>query len=278
MIKLRSNVNIREMIITSRCGRMTFDGFPQYFSLFAELEDLVKQKFPHEYETFRFYNMDLAFKLRYLELICLRYENDKKKWQRFMRRASRFIKDSKSLSEKEYEEESTTLGKQMIQYSELLMLDIDSFFVFARVLLDRSASLLKPFYKGIVTKQDVVTRDFREYLDWFENNYESVLDAAFYDKMMSFSKWFYKKLREPRNEIIVHPRWDTFRSEISSNGKVKRIRYKLQTIEGKRVWIKAESTELPNISKLFEKIIEFLEFLNGYFSEKLRKGNEFIRS
>ena len=126
---------------------MAFDGFPQYFALFAELEDLVKQKYPHEYETFRFYNMDLIFKLRYLELICLRYENDKKKWERFGRRQSRFIENvkSESLSQKELQQESGILGKQFIQYSELLMFDIDSFFVFANILLDRIPFLLRPF-------------------------------------------------------------------------------------------------------------------------------------
>ena len=97
-----------------------------------------------------------------------------------------------------------------------------------------------------------------------------MLDSAFYDRMISYGKWFCEKLREPRNEIIVHPDWDTFRSEISFNGKLKRIRYELRTIGEKRVWMKMESTELPEISNLFKKIIEFLEFLNEYFSGILR--------
>jgi hypothetical protein len=253
---------------------MTFDGFPQYFALFAELEDLVKQKYPNEYETFRFYNMDLAFKLRYLELICLRYADDKKKWKQYGRRQSRFIENikSESLSQKELQQESGILGKQFIQYSELLMLDIDSFFVFANILLDRIPFLLRPLYKGKVTNRDIAKKhfkSFRKHLCWFQKNRESVLDSAFYDRIISYGNWFSEKLRELRNEIIVHPRWDTFRSEINFNGKLKRIRYKLQTIEGKRVWMKTEFTELPNISRLFEKIIEFLEFLNGYFSEKV---------
>jgi len=253
---------------------MTFDGFPKYFALFAELEDLVKQKYPHEYETFRVYKMDLMFKLEYLELICLRYENDKKKWEQFGRRQSRFIENvkSESLSQKELQRESKILGKQFIQYSRLLMFDIDSFLVFANILLDRIPFLLRPLYKGIVTNRDIGKRhfeNFREHLDWFQKNPESVLDSAFYDRMISYRKWFLEKLREPRNEIIVHPDWDTFRSEISFNGKLKRIRCELRTIGEKRVWMRMESTELPEISKLFKKIIEFLEFLNGYFSEKV---------
>jgi len=248
-----------------------FDGFPKYFAIFTELEDLVKQKYPEEYETFRFYKMDLMFKLEYLELICLRYADDKKKLEQSGRRQSRFIENvkSESLSQKELQQESEILGQQLIQYPRFLMLDIDSFFVFARILLDRIPILLKPFYKGIVTKQDVATIDFKEHLDWFENNRESMLDPTFYDKMISFRKWFNEKLREPRNEIIVHPK-RPFHSEISFNGTLERIRYEWQTNGEKRVWKKRESTEMPDISELFKKIIEFLEFLNGYFSEKLR--------
>jgi len=248
------------------------DGFPKYFRLFAELEDLVKQKFPQEYEIFRFYNMDLAFKLRDVELICLRYEDDKKKWKQFGKRQSRFMENvkSESLSQKELQQESEILGKQFIQYSELLLLDVDSFFLFARILLDRIPLLLGPLQKNIVTKQDISKMaDFREYLDWFEKNPKYVLDSAFYNRVISFRKWFYKKLRDPRNELIVHSRRGIIRNEIGFNGKVKFLRYDFKTIGEKKMWTMTESLELQNISDFFKKIIEFLEFLSKYFSEKL---------
>lgn len=189
-------------------------------------------------------------------------------------RQSRFIENvrSESLSQKELQQESAILGKQFVKYSRLLMLDTDSFFVFAKILLDRIPFLIKPLCRGIVTKQDVTipTHDFKRYLDWCKENPKSMLDPAFYDKMMSFRKWFEGKLREPRDDIIVHPRPHHFRSEIRFDGKLKRIRYELRTNGGKRVWKPTTSTEFPDISRLFKKIIEFLEFLNGYFSEKLR--------
>ena len=208
---------------------MTFNRFPKYFRLFSELEDLVKQKFPQEYETFRSYNMDLAFKLRNLELICLRYEIDKKKWIQLGKRQTRFIENvrSNSLSQKEHQQESEILGKQFLQFSELL-LDLNSFYVFARILLDRIPFLLKPLYKGIVTKQDVKIIDFRQHLDWFKENRESrelVLDLEFCDSMISFSNWFEKNLRDPRNDLIVHQKWCTIRSEIRFNGTIKLLSY-----------------------------------------------------
>jgi hypothetical protein len=254
---------------------MTFDGFPQYFALFTELEDLVKQKYSHEYETFRFYKMDLMFKLEYLELICLRHENNKKKLEQYGRRMNKFIENvkSESLSQKELQEESGILGKQGIQYPRLLMLDIDSFFVFGNILLDRIPFLLRPLYKGIVTNRDIGKRhfkDFRTHLYWFQKHPEYMLDSAFVDRLIYYGKWLCEELRDPRNEIIVHPDWDPFRPEISFDGKLERIRYELLTIGEKNVWKRMEPREMPEISELFKKIIEFLEFLNRYFSEKLR--------
>lgn len=96
-----------------------------------------------------------------------------------------------------------------------------------------------------------------------------MLDSAFCDRMISYGKWFCEELRTPRNKLIVHPDWDTVRSEICFNGKVKLLRYKPSTIGKKRVWIRTEIIELPDMSEIFKKIIEFLEFLSKYFLEKL---------
>jgi len=264
---------------------MMFDRFPKYYQLFTELEDWVKQKFPQEYEIFRFHNMDLAFRLRDLELICLRYEEDKKKWDQFGKRFNRFQKDVKlgSLSQKELQQESEILGKQSLQYSELLLLDVDSFFVFARILLDRIPFLLIPFYKGIVTIQNPKLVDFRQHFEWFKNHQELVLDSEFRTSMISFGEWFMKTLRNPRNEFIVHSQQETesqenghskerggrVQPEIGLNGWVKLQRYVPRTIGGKKVGVPTKSMEVNDLSQLFNKIIEFLEFLSKYFSEKL---------
>jgi translation elongation factor EF-1beta len=209
---------------------MTFKRFPQYFAFFGNLQDLVKQKYPNEYEPFRFYNMDLAFKLRYLELICLRYENDKEKWEQTGKRIDRFIENvkSESLSQNELQQESSILGEQSLQYSELLMLDIDSFLVFANILLDRIPFLLRPLYKGKVTKCDIAKEHFEKFnkhIFWFQNNCQAILDLAFCKKMVSYGTWFSENLRELRNKIIVHPKWDTFRSEIDFNGKLCHVNF-----------------------------------------------------
>jgi len=63
------------------------------------------------------------------------------------------ILESKSLSQKELQLESKTLGN--VEFGRLLMLDIDSFFVFANVLLDHVPFFLRPICKGIVIECDI---------------------------------------------------------------------------------------------------------------------------
>ncbi|MDQ1279337.1 MAG: hypothetical protein QG670_599 [Thermoproteota archaeon] len=119
--------------------------------------------------------MDLMFKLEYLELMFLRHENNKRKWKQFERRFNRYTENVKSdsLSQKELQEENEITRETIYQYSRLLMLDIDSFFVFANILLDRIPFLLRPLYKGIVTNRYIAKRhfeSFRKHLDWFEKS------------------------------------------------------------------------------------------------------------
>jgi len=249
---------------------LSFRNFPQYFTLFTNLEDLIKQKYPNEYEAFRFYKMDLMFKLEYLELICLRHESDKKNWEQTEKRFNRHMENvrSKSLSQTELQKESQILGAKSVLYSRLLMLDKDSFYVFANVLLDRVPFLLRPLYKGKVTNLNIEEKHFKNFvihLGWLQKNREYVLDSAFYDRIISCGNWFCENLRKPRNKIIVHPDWNTFRSEIDFSGKLNRIEYNLSPIGESRKWVRMGSKEFIEISVLFKKIIEFLEFLNDYF-------------
>lgn len=253
---------------------MVFESFSKFNRLFNNLENLVQKKYPHEYDAFKFYHMDLIFKLQYLEIISLRYEDDKNNWIEINKKLNRYLETYKSLSQKLLEEESRNIAKQVILYSTLLELDVDSFFIFARILLDRIPYLLRPLYKGIVTNQEIAIRDMREHLDWFKNNPKAVLDLTFYNKMISFREWFYEKLREPRNEYIVHPEWNHIKSSINSEGKIEKIRYKLHSLGERKIWSRMESTELPEINMILGKIIEFLEFLNEYFSRKLSSFNK----
>ena len=186
-----------------------------------------------------------------------------------MNRVNNYLKNIKSLSQKELQEESSILGYATIKQSSLLELDIETFYIYARIMLDRLPYLLRPFLRGTVSNQDVTIRNFREFLDWFKKNPDDVLDVSFYEKILTFRRWFYKEIRDPRNEFIVHPEWAIITSAISHDGRVEKIRYKSQKTGEKRTWLQTESINLPDINYLMKKIIEFLNFINIFFSEIL---------
>ncbi len=240
-----------------------------YFRPFDKLKGLIWELIPNEYENFQFYYSDLISKIQTLNIICIRYKVEKNLFMQASQRENDLNEKENSLSEKEVFEEHIKNGKQLMKNFKLINLDVDSFFIFSRILLDRIPYLLRPLFKGIVTKQDVAIRDFKKFIDWFYNNPECILDPNFLDKMLFFRKWFYDELREPRNELIVHQEWDHIRQTITTEGIIMRLRYKLRADEDKQVWDIVKSTELTDLSILLEKIAEFLVFLNQYFYDKL---------
>ena len=248
---------------------------PKYWltMYFTELEDLVKIKRPNEYERFRYYNMDLNSKFRYIELINSRYEDDKKNWNQILERFNKFRKKLELLSQDEFQKESQELGEKTILYSNSIVLDIDSFFIFSKILLDRIPYLLIPLTKGIVANQDIAERDLKEFVKWFkrakEKNPEYILDNTFCNELISFYNWFENNLKDIRDHIIVHPDWRTIQSIIGYDAKLERTVYKLRMDLDEEIWEELDSLEMPDINVILEKIIMFLEFLNKYFCEKL---------
>lgn len=244
---------------------------PKYWvtMFFTELEDLVKSKFPKEYERFRFYNQDLNSKFRYLELIYLRYEEDKKNWNQILERLNKFRENLECLSQDELQKESQELGKKTISYSTALVLDIDSFFIFSKILLDRIPYLIRHLCKGIVSNQDIAAYSFTDFVDWFINNPEFSLDYTFSDEMISFGEWFKNNLKYPRDKLIVHPAWHTISSIIRYDAKLERTIYELRMDGEEKIWRELDTLEMPDINVILEKIVKFLEFINKYFCEKL---------
>lgn len=242
----------------------------RYFRPFDELQEIVRETYPADvYENFHFYYMDLISKHRYLKIICSRYKSEKNLFKQALQREKYLNEFEKSLSKKELFEEHIKNGKILMKMFGLINLDVDSFFIFARIFLDRIPYLLRPLYKGNITDKEVAIRDFKAHLDWFDKNSEDVLDSAFLSKMLSVRKWFYNKLRDPRNELIVHPEWDHIKGGIGIDGKVKRMRYVLRIDADKKIWDIDKYTELTDIATLFQKINDFLVFSNKYFCEKL---------
>ena len=245
---------------------MVFTQFPKYYAIFSDFENIVQTKYPHEYASFQKYSGDLILKIRCLEIICLRYEEDKKNHERIMDRMRRIIENVESFSQKELQDESATLGDLTIKHMSQLIVDVESFYIYARIMLDRLPYLLRPFLKGIVSNQNIAIRDFHKFLNWFENNSGEILDDSFKSEILSFRKWFLEQIRDPRNELIVHPEWDIVQQAILPDGTLQMRR--LHENED-RMWLEIESIELPDIQNLMERIINFLEFINLFFSRNL---------
>lgn len=249
---------------------MMVDRAPGYFRPFEDLAGVIFTYFPEEYEKFQLYYQDLKYRLRYLENILWRYKKEYSMFIEATNQSDNLTENKSTYTKKYYYEAQIEVGKKLMTSIELMNLDIDSFLIFARIVLDRVIYLLRPFYQPRLTKNFPNPYDIRKHIEWFENNPESVVDSVYADKLKSISPWFYNELRDPRNNIIVHPKKKHFVQAVATNGTIKRLYYVLETRGDNKVLIPSEITDMPNIFELMEKIMDFLTFINVHISEKLR--------
>ena len=224
----------------------------------------MKKTNPAYHPHAQYFQSDLSFKLEHLQLICLRYKHNKEKVsQLFEELHQEAMKKPKGIV---YETDSVK-SMNFLQYSKQLELDVDSFFIFSRIVLDDVPLVLKPLFKGIVTTNEPSTIDIKNHLEWFSKNIECVLDQFFFEKNEDFRAFFMTVLREPRNEMIVHPKNRHYRTTIDIDGNMKRHRYEYD--EDDNIWRIKETFIIPDIVFLYNKIMEYLRFLNDFFIRKL---------
>lgn len=219
---------------------------------FQNVLDIMKKKFPKYNVHVEFYHEDLSFKLEYLELITLRYTHTKKRFVEL------FDKSLEMTSEETFE---------FLQSVSALQLDADSFLIFSRIVLDRIPIILQPLYKGIVTKHEPKTINIQQHLDWFSKHRTDVKDSEFLNQMIIFKKFFEEELREPRNEIVVHPKRKHYRSSISNDGTLTRYEYVYDTTE--TIWKPVKIMPIKDIDYLYKEIWRFIFYLNEFFLSNL---------
>jgi len=219
---------------------------------FRELLDIMKKKFPKYHVHALFYQSDLSFKLEYLELITLRYTHTKKRFVEL------FSKTPEMTSEETFE---------FLQSVSALQLDADSFLIFSRIVLDRIPIILKPLYKGIVTKKEPSTINIKQHLDWFSKNTKYIKDSEFLSKMIIFKKLFEEELREPRNKIVVHPSRKHYRSSLSNDGNLTRYEYAYDSTE--KLWKVVKTMPIKDIDYLYKEVWSFILYLNEFFLSNL---------
>jgi hypothetical protein len=230
---------------------MIFSEFRHSPLPFQDLLDKMKKKFPKYHVHAQFYQEDLSFKLNYLALITLRYTHTKKRFVEL------FGKRLEMTSEETFE---------FLQSVSALQLDADSFLIFSRIVLDRIPIILQPLYKGIVTKNEPSTINMKKHLDWFSKNAKDVIDSVFLSKMIIFKKFFEEELREPRNEIVVHPKRKHYRSSISNDGTLTRHEYEYDNTE--KIWKPVKIMPIKDIDYLYKEIWKFILYLNEFFLSK----------
>jgi hypothetical protein len=234
------------------------------------MENYVLKYHPNEFKTFYHYKADCQSKLEYLEAISIRYKEDIENKQQISKKLKEVMEEGKDLQQK------SEVIKQACYNLTLLTLDVDSFYLYANIFLDRIPFLLKIIYKDKVTKADIPKKyyeNFRVYVDWFKNPQPKTspqfVDSIFKQKIILYESWFYENIRNPRNKLITHTYFNTFGVWVDSLGNMQRPY--ITSSNNKNNDIKFLSINL-----LFEKIIEFLGFLNSYFTDSSIKPTVII--
>lgn len=144
----------------------------------------------------------------------------------------------------------------------LLKVDIESFLVFSRVVLDYIPWMLEPLLKGVVTLHMPSTYDFREFCEWFRDNPSLVKDREFSEFLLSFYGWFMTNLRNPRNDLVIHLKRKYILDRFSSDGKILRMKHSPWACPGDEP---EGEFELTSPVELFDHIYEFLIQLEAHF-------------
>lgn len=230
---------------------------------FPKLGKVIREKYSERYRSFNAFQGSIFYLFQSLEILCVNREKDKKYWTAHAQAVGDLVRSN--MLEKIPLEENQNLSRRTTIFSRLNQLDVDSFFVFARILLDRIPYLLEPFFEGIVTHKGTTPdkRGFRVHLDWFVKNKELVLDEKYLEKIIPFKGWCETNLFAFRDNIIVHPRQFQITSRISQDAQLTRISFDPKN-ETKKEY------PMPIIKDVLTGIIDFLNFLDDYFYNKLK--------
>jgi hypothetical protein len=237
-----------------------------FIDLYMKLGNVIQDKYPDNYQRFSKFRSAIAFKMQLLEMIILRYEKSKKLYDAWMQEAQEKLKLYSTSADPEILREADAFSRRGDFARRSIILDIESFLVFSRVMRDNIPWMFQPFFRGIHTINEPRTTDFRLFCDWFEENQEDVLDKEFLEFILEFRNWFYVNLRNPRNELVIHLERHYTLDSFSSDGKIMRMKYSIES--GPRDTPESKfQLESPPI--LYEKLLKFHRALEKLFLEKM---------
>lgn len=236
-----------------------------FLELFYKLSKVVEEKHPNSSEGFKKFCGAIQMKMQLLELIKNRYRDSASFLDECFKEAEKKLGLYATSANPEVLRKSHEFSERFHFARKSVILDIESFLVFSRVLLDYVPWMMRPFLKGYVTKQNPATFDFRKFCEWFKKNPDKVIDLKFSNFILEFYDWFMEKLRNPRNDLVIHLNQKYTLDKFSSNGSI--IRFKHSPI------IQGEPSvyELTSPILLFEKILEFLKVFEDHLVGVLNK-------
>lgn len=212
--------------------------------------DNIEREFIIKYSQngkFTEYYEGLKYTFRDLEVISWRIEKEKD----FYKQIQLKLEQVTSFEDK------IEVGKKLFTILELLNLDTETFYLFARILFDELPYLLKSLEFLIIQKGcEPKKTSFNTYLKWFKKNPEKVLDKKYIDILDSVNSLFYIEIKEPRDERIVHKKWKHYIHGVKTDGNVIRLHNQA-------------SYDFLDTSSTFTNIMTFFKSLDDYFSDKL---------
>ncbi|MCW4050842.1 MAG: hypothetical protein NWE89_14010 [Candidatus Bathyarchaeota archaeon] len=225
----------------------------EYGRMDRPFEDIVEKiRGSSYYNEAQWHNSQLWNDFYKLKIIQLRYCSEKKIFHSLIEKGlAKWSKDDFSL----YTKCDTSMK-----------LEVDSFLIFSRIVLDKIPRVLKPVFRKTVTKRAPRTGDFKRFIEWFNDNPDQVTDDNFLRTMLKFRDIFLYELREPRNQAIVHPEARQYTTAIDAkDGTIKYIEYQLHN----NVWDIKTIYEIRHLSELFNDIKNYIEYLDSYLLERL---------
>ena len=237
-----------------------------YFNLYNELGNKIQEIHPDEFQTFSKFQSATASKMRLLDMIILRYNYSKKIYDEWWQETQANLRLYATSDDPEILRQSDAHARKGDFARRSIILDIESFLVFSRVMLDNIPWMLSPFFKIYISKNQPKTTDFRKLCDWFNKHPDEVEDKEFLKYILEFRDWFYENLRDPRNELVIHLERNSTYDAFSSDGKI--IRSKNSPNSDSRL-IHGMGKQLGSPPLLFEELIKFHKKLERFFLEKI---------
>ncbi|MFX1508629.1 MAG: hypothetical protein ACFFDC_21310 [Promethearchaeota archaeon] len=233
---------------------------PHFFELFSKMNDIIDEKYSKSSAQFFQFRRAIQRKMQLLHLIKSRYLDSADLVKKGLNTAKRKL-ELYTTADPNVLQEASEFSERWLLARRSLVLDLESFLMFSRVVLDHVPWMLQPCLKEYVAHEEPEIVDFQHFCEWFRDNPDKVKDEEFRSFLLHFYSWFLANLGNPHNDLVIHSKRTYTLDSISPNGQVIRFKYDRVGLEDSI----EERFELPSPVVSFQKIYDFLIDLEDYF-------------